>query len=373
MKVYLDYNATTPTREEVASYMKEYISTGNPSSIHWSGREARTLIDDARDSISKILRCTPYQIIFTSCGTESNNLAIKGLAFKKEKGHIISTKVEHPSVLNTLRFLERYGFSVTYIGVDRYGMPDVDEIKKNIRRDTFLITVMFVNNETGNIFPVNEIRKIAKENGIIFHTDAVQALGKLELNLTNLADMVSFSFHKIYGPKGVGLLFVNDGVVLEPILHGGYQEEGLRGGTQNVTGIVGAAKALELIEKEREDIMKRITKLRDMFERAVLSEIPGTFINGHIENRVPSTSNIGFEGIDSETMLIALDIEGIAASSGSACSTGSIEPSHVLIAMGLGEDKAKSSIRFSFGKYTTEEEIIYTIKTLKKVTERLRK
>jgi cysteine desulfurase len=377
-KVYLDHNATTHLIPEVLEAMTPYFSeiSGNPLSVHWAGRDARTAIDTARDTIARIIGAKTLEIVFTSSGTEANNLAIKGVAFRAlkdgNKKHIITTSGEHHSVLNPIKFLAELGFKVTYIPLDNQGIPDIDFLKSSIKSETILVSVMYVNNETGNIFPVDEVVKVCKENGVLLHIDAVQALCKVPVDVRGLgADIVSFSAHKIYGPKGAGALWIRDGVLLEPILHGGEQEEGLRAGTHNVAAIVGFAEAVKIGCERMEQYTSYVGGLRDSFEKAVLSQIPDTFLNGHAR-RVCNSSNIGFRGVEGETLVMALDLEGIAISTGSACASGTTEPSHVLKAMGLSEEDVRSSVRFSFGMENTPEDVEYTLQTLKKVVSKLR-
>ena len=376
--VYLDYNATTPMRDEVVEEMIKVINAGNPSSPHWSGREARAFLDSAREKVAEILGTEAYEIIFNSGATEGNNTVIKGIAFyeikKNRTPFFISTYVEHSSVLRPLEFVRELGAKVEFVKVDNYGIPDPDDFRKIIKKNgkPSLISVMYVNNETGVILPLEEIIKIAKEYEVLVHSDIVQAVGKLEINLRKLGvDFATFSAHKIYGPKGTGVLYVKKGTPLEPLIHGGKQEDGLRAGTQNVAGAVGLAKALEICTKEMKEENKRLRKIQELFERMVL-EIDGTKINGHPEFRIPTTSNVLFKGIEGETLMISLDLEGIAVSMGSACSAESKTPSHVLTAMGMTEEDAKSSIRFSFGFYTKEEDIFYTIEKLKEIIKKLR-
>jgi len=376
--VYLDYNATTPVRDEVAEEVINALNVGNPSSPHWSGREARELLDSAREKVAKIFGVETHEIIFNSGATEGNNTVIKGTAFlemkKNKTPFFITTSVEHSSVLRPIDFVKELGAKVEFVKVDRYGIPDPDDFRKIIKKNgkPSLISLMYVNNETGVILPLKEIVKIAKEYEVLVHSDIVQAVGKIEINLRELGvDFATFSAHKIYGPKGVGALYIKKGTPLEPLLHGGKQEDGLRAGTQNVPGAVGLAKALELCTKELKEENRRLRKIQQLFESLVL-EIEDTKINGHPEFRVPSTSNVLFKGVEGETLLISLDLEGIAASMGSACLAESKTPSHVLIAMGLTEEEAKSSIRFSFGIYTKEEDIYYTTEKLKQIVKKLR-
>ncbi len=371
--VYLDYNSTTPVANEVVESMLNVISTGNPSSPHWFGREAREYLDSSREKIAQILKVNTHEIIFTSGSTEGNNTVIKGIAFyeikKNRTPYIISTKVEHSSVIRPLEFVREIGGKVELLDVDKYGIPDIDQLLKILKKNTkpSLISVIHVNNETGVISPLEEIAKIAKEYGILIHTDITQSIGKMRIDLSNV-DFATFSGHKIYGPKGIGVLYAKLGSPLEPLIHGGKQEDGLRAGTQNVPGAVGIAKALELCSINED--LERLKKLQYRFEE----EIKKTYnvkINGHPKLRLPTTSNITFFGIEGETLLINLDLEGIAVSTGSACLAESKTPSHVLIAMGLTPEEAKSSIRFSFGRYTSEEDISYTIDKLSNIIKRI--
>ncbi len=376
-KIYFDHNATTPVDPEVLSEMLPYLKEewGNPSSIHWASRKPRMALDGAREQVAAFLNCTPLEIIFTSTGTESDNLAIKGLAYsKKKKGnHIITTKVEHPAVLNTCKYLEKEGFEVTYLGVDPSGMIDLDELKASIKDSTILITVMYANNETGVIFPIDEIGKIAKERGVTMHTDAVQAAGKLPLDMKELnVDLLSISGHKLYGPKGTGALFVRRGVRLVPIIHGGHHERNRRGGTENVAGLVGLGKACEISARDMEKEVAHLRGLRDRLEKGFMEKIPDIKINGDPEKRLPNTANVSFEYVEGESLLLNLDMLGIAASSGSACTSGSLEPSHVLLAMSLSHEMSHGSVRFSLGKDNTVEEIDYLIENMPAIVERMR-
>ena len=381
--IYLDYNGTSPLRDEVAEEYISVLSLGNPSSVHWAGREARDAIDTAREKIAHILGVNPHEIVFTSGGTEGNNTAVKGITFEEiKKGKtpfIISTRVEHSSVLRPLEFLRELGAKVELIGVDSYGVPDPDDFRKAIKKNgcPSLISVMYVNNETGCVLPVPDIVKVVREEvgyDTLIHTDIVQAVGKIPIDLRELdIDFASFSGHKIYSPKGIGVLFVRRGIDFSPLLHGGKQEDGIRAGTQNVAGAVAIAKALEIVVKEMKEEMKRLREIQRKFEEMVEEEIPDTKINGHPELRIPTTSNILFRGVEGETLLISLDFEGIAVSMGSACSAETKSPSHVLMAMGLSREEAQSSIRFSFGKFTTEEDIIYTVEKLKEIVPRIKR
>ncbi len=377
--VYLDYNATTPVRDEVVEEMTRAISVGNPSSIHWSGREARNLLNSAREKVAEILGVEAYEIIFNSGATEGNNTVLKGIYFFEVANgrtpYIISTKVEHSSVIRPLEFLAKLGAKVEFIPVDRYGLPDPDDFKKSIKKNgkPSLISIMHVNNETGVIMPVKDVVKIAKEYDVLVHVDMAQSAGKIRTNLRELGiDFATFSAHKFYGPKGAGVFYIKKGTPLEPLLHGGKQEDGLRAGTQDVAGAVGFAKALELAVNEMDKENERLKKLQRKFE-SMISEINGVLgINGHPEFRVPNTSNVLFD-VEGEALVISLDLEGIAVSQGSACSAESKTPSHVLLAMGFSPEQATNSVRFSFGKYTSEEDIEYTVEKLKKIIRKLRR
>ncbi len=376
-QIYFDHNATTPVAPEVFEAMLPYLKDewGNPSSIHWAGRAPKKAMEEARDMICEFLNCSPVELIFTGNGTESDNLAIKGTALsKKKKGnHIITTRVEHPAVLNTCKYLEKEGFEVTYLGVDKEGIIDIEELKAAITDKTILITVMYANNETGVLMPIKEIGEIAKEKRITFHTDAIQAAGKIPLDTKELnCDLISISAHKFYGPKGVGALYVKRGARVVPLLHGGHHERNRRGGTENVAGIVGFAKAAELAIRDMEAEGKRLALLRSRLEEGLLERTPHTLLNGHKTNRIPNTTNISFEFIEGESLLLNLDMLGVAASSGSACTSGSLEASHVLIAMGLVPEQYHGSVRFSLGKLSTEEDVDYIIEKLPPIVERTR-
>jgi cysteine desulfurase len=381
-RVYLDYNATTPIDprvfEAMIPYMKEEF--GNPSSIHSFGSRAKAALDNSREQVAGFLGAHPKEIVFTSGGSESNNLAIKGVAFRlREKGaHLITTRIEHASVLETFRFLESHGFRVTYLGVDEYGLIDLDELRESITEDTILASVMFVNNETGVIMPIREIGEIVKEKGVIFHTDAVQAVGKVDIDLEDLpVDLLSLSAHKIYGPKGVGALFIRveafRGTPLQPLIHGGGQERERRSGPENVPGIVGLGKACEIAKVEMKTEESRLRDLRDELHKGILERIRGVKLNGHPERRLSNTLNLSFEGVEGDSLVMNLDIEGIAVSTGSACSEGNVEPSHVLLAMGLPREIAVSSLRFSLGRFTEREDIDRVIDALPRIVERIRK
>ncbi|MCR4287686.1 MAG: cysteine desulfurase NifS [Deltaproteobacteria bacterium] len=376
-KIYLDHNATTPVHQEVFEAMLPFLKDewGNPSSIHWAGRASRKAIDEAREKVAALFNCTPLEIIFTSSGTESDNHAIKGLAYaKKDKGnHIITTKVEHPAVLNTCKHLAKEGFEVTYLDVDQEGMIDLDVLKKSITEKTILITVMYANNETGVIFPMEDIALLAKERGVAFHTDAVQAAGKLPVDLQKLGvDLFSISGHKLYAPKGIGALIARRGTRLVPLIHGGHHERNRRGGTENVAGIVGLGKACELAMRDMDKESANLLALRKRLEQGLTAKIPHVKINGHAEKRLPNTANISFEFVEGESLLLNLDMLGVAASSGSACTSGSLEPSHVLLAMGSTHELSHGSVRFSMGRNNTAEDIDYIIEIMPPIVERMR-
>lgn len=375
--IYLDNNATTKTDEEVVKAMMPYLldNYGNPSSIYKIGRENKKVVEDSREKIAKILNCEPNEIYFTSGGSESDNTAIRGIAYSyKNKGnHIITSKIEHPAVLETCKQLEKEGFEVSYIGTDENGIVDLEELKKEIKQATTLITIMFANNEIGTLQPIKEIGEIAKKNNIIFHTDGVQAVGSVLIDVKELnIDSLSLSAHKFYGPKGIGVLYVRKGIKFEKFVNGGHQERNKRAGTENVSGIVGLAKAIELAYQDLEENNKKIKELRDYYVEQVKEKIPYIKINGDMEKRLPGNSNISFRFIEGEGLLLNLDLKGICASSGSACTSGSLDPSHVLLAIRLPHEIAHGSLRISIGKYNTKEEIDYLVENLVEIVGRLR-
>ncbi len=375
--IYFDNNATTKTDEEVVKAMIPYLSEnyGNPSSIYKLGRESRKIIEDSREKVAQILNCEPNEIYFTSGGSESDNTAIKGIAYSylKKGNHIITSKIEHPAVLETCKQLEKEGFEVTYIGVKENGIIDLDELKEAIKPQTILITIMYANNEIGTLQPIKEIGKIAKDHNIIFHTDAVQAVGNIQIDVKNLnIDSLSLSAHKFYGPKGIGALYVKKGILFNKFINGGHQERNKRAGTENVAGIVGLAKALELSYSNLEEHNNKIEKLRDYYIDQIKERIPYIKINGDMEKRLPGNSNISFRFIEGESLLLNLDLKGICASSGSACTSGSLDPSHVLLAIGLPHEIAHGSLRVSIGKYNTKEEVDYLIESLVEIVSKLR-
>jgi cysteine desulfurase len=378
-QIYLDHNATTPMHPRVLGKMLPYFVDiyGNASSVHRFGQQAHEAMDTARESVRKILGANkPEEIIFTSGGTEADNLAIKGVAYSyQNKGnHIITSAIEHHAVLNTCKFLEKHGFEVTYIPVDQYGLVNPEDVRKAITPKTILITIMHANNEMGTIQPIEDIGKIAKENNVLFHTDAVQTIGKLSINVNEMnIDMLSLSAHKLYGPKGVGALFVRKGIKLQPLFHGGHHEKNIRAGTENVAGIVGLGAACDIAMEEMERDLLRLSCLATRLYQAIKSRIPEVKLNGHPVRRLPGTMNISFKYIEGESIVLGLDLEGIAVSTGSACTSGSLEPSHVLLAMGLSHEIAQGSIRFSLGRGNTEAEMDMVVEVLDRVVTRMRK
>jgi len=374
--VYFDNNATTRVAEEVAEEMRPLFCElyGNPSSMHTFGGQIGRRIRQAREQIAGLLGCEPSEIIFTSGGTESDNAAIKGtLAAAQNKRKIITSRVEHPAVLTVCRELENHGYTVVELPVDKYGRLDLHQLEEQIDDDTALVTIMYANNETGVTFPIDKIAQLAAGKDVVFHTDAVQAIGKIPLNLSKSnIDLLSLSGHKLHAPKGVGVLYVRKGTRLSPFMLGGHQEAGRRAGTENVPGIVGLGKACELAAKNIEQENSRVKYLRDKLQNTILEKCPDSRLNGDKENRLPNTTNISFEYIEGEAILLMLDKYGICASSGSACTSGSLEPSHVLRAMGVPFTAAHGSIRFSLSRYNTEEEVDYTIEKMPAIINRLR-
>ena len=375
--IYLDHAATTATDPEVLEAMLPYFHEhyGNPSSIYSMSRVSKNAIENAREIVANALGANPKEIVFTSSGSESDNFAIKGVALaKQQKGnHIITSSVEHHAVLYTCKFLEKNGFTVTYLPIDQDGIVKLDELEKAITPQTILITVMHANNEIGTIQPIRQIGEIARKNGITFHTDAVQTFGHIPVNVDNLnVDILSISGHKFYGPKGVGALYIRKGIKITPLIHGGDQERRRRASTENVPGIIGLGKAVEIAGKVMKSEAIRQTKLRDEFIRAILDNIDDARLNGHPSLRLPNNVNISFEGIEGESILLNLDIERIAASTGSACSSSSLEPSHVLLSIGLTHEFAHGSVRFSLGKQTTKDELDYVVEALPGIVKKLR-
>lgn len=374
--VYVDNNATTKVAPEVVEAMMPYFSElyGNPSSMHFFGGQVQKKVNEAREQVADFLGADPSEIVFTSCGTESDNAAIFGtLDSYPEKRHFITTRVEHPAVSNVCPYLTRKGYRVTELSVDREGRLDLDELKEAITEDTALVSIMYANNETGVIFPIEEIGQIVKAEGIPFHTDAVQAAGKIPLNMKNsTVDMLSISGHKLHAPKGIGVLYIRKGTRFSPFIIGGHQEKGRRGGTENVPYIIGLGKACELAKKNLNEERTRVKALRDYLEKEILERIPNTLLNGDRVNRLPNTLNVSFEYVEGESILLLLSDLGICASSGSACTSGSLEPSHVLRAMGVPFTAAHGSIRFSLSIYNTKEEMDYIIENLPPIIQKLR-
>lgn len=398
-RIYLDYAATTPVEPQVVKAMEPFFNRvfGNPSSLHWFGQEAQQATEEARAKVAHLIGAQAAEIVFTSGGTEADNLALKGIAYAlKERGnHIITSTIEHHAVLNPCKFLEKQGFRVTYLPVDKDGLVDPEDVRKSITDQTILVSIMHANNEIGTIQPIQEISKLISEfrkqkvenrsnkdsgfyfldsNFPLFHSDAVQTVGHLPINVNDLGvDLLSISAHKLYGPKGVGALYLRRGVKLEPLLHGGEQENNRRASTENLAGIVGFGKACEIAEGELDSEGKRLKDLHDYLIKNILEKIPGSRLNGHPTRRLPNNVNVSIEGVEGESMLVSLDMVGVAVSTGSACSSKVLEPSHVLMAMGLSPEVAHSSLRFSLGKETTKKDLDYTISELVKIVKRLQK
>ncbi|MFU2208039.1 cysteine desulfurase NifS [Solidesulfovibrio sp. C21] len=375
--VYLDNNATTMVAPEVLAEMLPFFGElyGNPSSMHTFGGEVGHRLKKARADVAETLGCAPGEIIFTSCGSESDNTAIRSaLAAQPDKRHLITTRVEHPAVLSLAKHLEEKGYEVTSLGVDEKGRLDMGELSHAIRKDTALVSVMYANNETGTIFPVPEIAALCKERGVLVHTDAVQAVGKVDIDLAKLpVDMLALSGHKLHAQKGVGLLYVRKGTPYRPFLIGGHQEHGRRAGTENTAGIIGLAKAMRLAHDNMAEENTRVKALRDRLEQGILSNVPDTIVNGDPDNRLPNTASIAFKYVEGEAILLMLDQYGICASSGSACTSGSLEPSHVLRAMGVPFTFAHGSIRFSLSRYTTDRDVDLVLEVMPKVIDTLRR
>ncbi len=377
MKIYyFDNNATTRVSEEVKNEMEVFFTElyGNPSSMHYFGGQVQKYLDKSRENVAKLLGCMPEEIIFTSCGTESDSTAIySALRTNPDKKHIITTSVEHPAVLNLCKYLETQGYKVTYLKVNQDGMIDLDELEKSITSDTAIVSIMWANNETGVIYPVEKASEICKEKGVLFHTDAVQAAGKIPINLSKTSiDMLSLSGHKLHAPKGIGVLYVGKSVKFTPFLIGGHQERGRRAGTENVPYIVGLGKAAELALNNIEKENTYVRKLRDKLESEIIKRIPNIKINGKNSPRLPNTSSISFEYVEGESIVLLLSEKGICVSTGSACSSGSLEPSHVLMAMNIPFTYAHGTIRFSLSIYNTEEEVDYVVEQVEDVIRKLR-
>ncbi|QDR80835.1 cysteine desulfurase NifS [Sporomusa termitida] len=376
-RIYFDHSATTPVNREVAESMLEYMTEkyGNPSSVHSFGRETRKAVEEAREKVAALINAAPNEIIFTSGGTEGDNLAIKGVAYgnRKKGNHIITTAIEHHAVLHTCEYLEKQGFTVTYLPVDEHAMISMDDLRNAITDKTILISIMFANNEVGTIQPVKEIGQLAKEKGIYFHTDAVQAVGNCPIDVKELnIDLLTMSGHKFHASKGVGALYVRRGVKVEEIQHGGGHERNMRAGTENVPGIVGLGKAAEIARRDMDEKVVFIKGLRDKIIAGITEKIPHIRLNGHPEMRMPGNVNFSFLYIEGESLLLNLDLKGIAASSGSACTSGSLDPSHVLLSMGLSHEVAHGSLRVSLGRGNTEEEVDFFLAVLPEIVERLR-
>jgi cysteine desulfurase len=376
-RIYMDHNATTPLREEVLEAMLPYLREefGNASSLHFFGMRARRAIESAREQVAAALGAQPREIVFTGCGTESDNQAIKGVAFaNRSRGdHIVTSRIEHKAVLQTCQYLEKQGLRVTYLPVDQYGVVNPNDVAQAITDRTVLVSVMFANNEVGTIQPVAEIAQVCRERDVYFHTDAVQAVGKLPIDVNKLGvDMLSLSAHKFYGPKGVGALYVRKGVKVDPLLHGGHQEWGRRAATENVAGIVGLGKAIELRLGEMAAEAERLATLREQLYAGLTAHIDHVYLNGHPTERLPGTLSLCFDYVEGEAIIMGLDLSGVAVSSGSACTSASLEPSHVLLAMGVRPAVAQGSIRFSLGRGNTAADVDTVLETLPPIVERLR-
>jgi cysteine desulfurase len=374
-RVYLDHNASTPVHPEVVAEMSPYFMEvyGNPSSVHGFGRDARAGVDLARERIGNFLKVAPEQIVFTSGGTESDNFGVKGLALARSRGHIITTKVEHHAVLRSVQALETQGFTATYLPVDEYGRVDPDDVRKAIRPDTVAISVMHANSEVGTIQPVTEIGQIARSHGVPFHVDAVQTFGKVPIDVDAMhADLLSFSSHKIYGPKGIAGLYIRKGTKMVSIQHGGEHERRRRAGTENVPGIIGLGKAVEVRGRDMHEEAARVSALRDRLWKGISARVPEVRLNGHPTERLPGTANICYRHVESESIVLGLDLKGIATSAGSACTSGNVEPSHVLLAMGVPLDWAMGAVRSSLGRSTTAEDIDYVIECVEPLVRKLR-
>jgi len=378
-KIYLDYAATTPVDPRVVKAMLPYFSEkfGNTMSLHSFGQEAKEALEESRGVIADLMGAKPQEIIFTGSASESNNLALKGVALAKasanQGGHIIISPIEHACVMESARWLESQGFEITRLKVDKYGLVSPDDVKKAIKKETILVSIMHANNEIGTIEPIEEIGKICREKGIYFHTDAAQSFGKIPIDVNKMnIDLMTVSSHKMYGPKGAAALFIRKGTKIEPLIHGGGHESGLRSSTVNVAAIVGLAEAARICEREMKKEAQREIKLRDKLIKGVLQKIKGSHLNGHPKKRLPNNINFSFPGIEGESLIIQLDFLGIAASTGSACSSEKLEPSHVLLAIGLKPEQAHGSLRLSLGRWTKEKDINYVLEVLPKVVKRLR-
>lgn len=377
MRIYVDNAATTKMNAAVAEEMIPFMTEfyGNPSSIYLEGREAKRAVEKSREQVAKAISAEPKEIYFTGSGTEADNWAVRSAAsaYSNKGKHIITSSVEHHAVLHTCQDLEKQGYEVTYLLVDKYGRVSVEDLRNSIRPDTILVSIMFANNEIGTIMPVKEIGAVCRENGVLFHTDAVQAIGMCEIDVEELnIDMLSLTAHKFHGPKGAGALYVRQGVKLTPFITGGAQERGKRAATENVPGIVGLGKAIELAAENIPERQKKLSELRDYYIEKVLNKIPYSRLNGHPKDRLPGNANISFQFIEGEGMLLRLDMKGISASSGSACTSGSLDPSHVLLAIGLKHEEAHGSLRVSFDETNTKEQVDYIVDELADIIELLR-
>ena len=376
--IYMDHSATTPVKKEVLEEMLPYFSEfyGNPSSVYQLSSKSKLAIDKAREQVAKGMGAKKNEIYFTGGGSETDNWAIKGIAYRhREKGnHIITTKIEHHAVLHTCEYLQKQGFEVTYLDVDEYGMVRLEELEASIKDNTILISIMFANNEIGTIQPIKEIGEIARKHKVLFHTDAVQAVGsvKIDVNEMNI-DLLSMSAHKLYGPKGVGALYIRQGIKIDPLIAGGAQERNKRAGTENIAGIVGTGKAVELAYEHLEENNRKLIALRERLIKGIQDKIPHVRLNGHPEKRLPGNVNFCFQFIEGEALLLSLDMVGVAGSSGSACTSGSLDPSHVLLSIGLPHEIAHGSLRLSLGLSNTEEEVDYVVDQLTGIVDRLRK
>lgn len=377
-KIYLDYAATTPVDPRVVKAMSPYFTEkfGNTMSLHSFGQEAKQALEESREAAADLIKAKPDEIIFTSSATESNNLALKGIAFanRKKGRHIIISSIEHPCIIESAKWLETQGFEITRLSVDKYGLINPNDVRKAIKKDTILVSITHASNEIGTIQPISEIGKICKEKRVYFHTDAVQSFGKIPIDVNKMnIDLLSASSHKMYGPKGAACLFIREGTRIEPILHGGGQESGLRSSTVNVPAIVGFAEACKICKREMKKEAQRQIKLRDKLIKGVLRGIKRAYLNGHPQKRLPNNTNFWFEFIEGESMVIQLDLLRVAASTGSACSSLKLEPSHILLAIGLKPEQAHGSLRLTLGRWTTEKEINYVLEILPEVIKKLRK
>jgi cysteine desulfurase len=374
-RVYLDHNASTPVHPEVVQEMLPFFGEvyGNPSSVHAFGREAREGMDRGRERVARFLGVAPDDIVFTSGGTESDNLAIKGVAQARGRGHLITSRIEHHAVLRTCQWLETQGFAVTYLGVDEYGMVDPDEVKRAIRDDTIAITIMHANSEVGTIQPIAAIGALARERGAVLHVDAVQTFGKVPIDVDAMGiSLLSFSGHKIYGPKGVAALWIRRGTKMASVQHGGEHERRRRAGTENVAGIVGFGKAVEIRDRDMAEEAVRVTALRDRLWDGIRAAVPDVKLNGHPTARLPGTLNVSYRGVESESIVLGLDLKGVGVSAGSACTSGSVEPSYVLVAMGVPLEWAMGAVRHSLGRTTTAEDIDYVVESVAPIVTKLR-